>query len=378
MTFIGMAVAITAPFLVLFTTEVHGITSTQHGIFLAMIALMSFLVNSVVGRLSDKIPQYRNIIILCSLLCFVFAFMNYLLISNTLMMIILVILFQGLGAPAMPQLYAIAREGINESHSDRAVLANTVLRSMFSFGFLMGPLVGTILLMKFDYDGLFIGTILLFLVVFISCLFVKKPNTQFHYSTTSHIKPEAPNMFKTKEILLPFIAFVLLHIGQWMYLLNMPLYVKNYLNESAREVGWLSSLCAGLEVPIMILLGMLASRLKTMTLLKIGAVVGAIFFISIGIFESVYAMLIGQIALAFFISVLLGLGISFFQDLLPDFPGYASTLFSNAMIVGQFVGNLLGGAMSEWVGLGYVFYVSGSFLIVAFIILLFSKEEVRV
>lgn len=37
-------------------------------------------------------------------------------------------------------------------------------------------------------------------------------------------------------------------------------------------------------------------------------------------------MLVGQICLAIFLAILLGLGISYFQDILPDFPGYASTL----------------------------------------------------
>ena len=33
-------------------------------------------------------------------------------------------------------------------------------------------------------------------------------------------------------------------------------------------------------------------------------------------------MMIGQIFLALFLAILLGLGISYFQDILPDFPGY--------------------------------------------------------
>ena len=37
------------------------------------------------------------------------------------------------------------------------------------------------------------------------------------------------NMFKDKTLLLPFIAFILLHIGQWMYTMNMPLFVTDYL-----------------------------------------------------------------------------------------------------------------------------------------------------
>lgn len=79
-------------------------------------------------------------------------------------------------------------------------------------------------------------------------------------------------MFKDKTLLLPFIAFILLHIGQWMYTMNMPLFVTDYLKENEQHVGYLASLCAGLEVPFMIILGVLSSRLQTRTLLIYGAI----------------------------------------------------------------------------------------------------------
>jgi predicted MFS family arabinose efflux permease len=39
---------------------------------------------------------------------------------------------------------------------------------------------------------------------------------------------------------------------------------------------------------------------------------------------------------------------------------HANKLFANAMVIGQLCGNLLGGIMSQWVGLGNVFYVSAA------------------
>ena len=55
----------------------------------------------------------------------------------------------------MPQLYASARESINVSSSrNNAKFANTVLRSMFSFGFLFGPLIGAYLIQFMGYAGL--------------------------------------------------------------------------------------------------------------------------------------------------------------------------------------------------------------------------------
>ena len=90
-------------------------------------------------------------------------------------------------------------------------------------------------------------------------------------------------------------------------------------------MGTLASLCAGLEVPFMVILGMLATKLQTRTLLIVGALSGGAFYFSIGIFNNIYMMMLGQVFLAF-LAILLGLGISYFQDILPDFPGYASTL----------------------------------------------------
>ena len=87
-------------------------------------------------------------------------------------------------------------------------------------------------------------------------------------------------------------------------------------------------------------------------------------------------MMIGQIFLALFLAILLGLGISYFQDILPDFPGYASTLFANAMVIGQLLGNLLGGAMSHWVGLENVFFVSATSIFIGMILIFLRKIKI--
>ena len=69
------------------------------------------------------------------------SFSIYFYVHQIWLFIVLYAIFQGLFAPAMPQLYASARESINISSSrDRAKFANTVLRSMFSLDFYLVPL----------------------------------------------------------------------------------------------------------------------------------------------------------------------------------------------------------------------------------------------
>ena len=101
----------------------------------------------------------------------------------------------------------------------------------------------------------------------------------------TNIEKTAPNMLKDKTLFIPFIAFILLHIGQWMYTMNMPLFVTDYLKEQEGYVGTLASLCAGLEVPFMVILGMLSAKLATRTLLIIGAISGGAFYFSIGVLK---------------------------------------------------------------------------------------------
>ncbi|MGK0577454.1 sugar efflux transporter [Macrococcus capreoli] len=376
MTLLGMALAITVPFFVLYATQELGVTRGLYGVMMALFALAGFGVNTIVARFSDRAGFSRKYMIMFSLAMASVAFSMYYFVSNPYLFIALYVFFGGMAAPAMPQMYASARESINASASSKnAVFANTVLRSMFSFGFLFGPLVGTVLLKHFGFSGIFGGTVVIYWVVFITFLiFFHEVKPEKIVYNSNRVEPVAPNLAKDMYLLVPFLAFVFLHVGQWMYTLNMPLFVTEFLNADESNVGYLASLCAGLEVPFMIILGILASRFQTRTLLMIGGVLGGAYYFSIGVFDSVTAMLVGQVLLAFFLAILLGLGISYFQDILPDFPGYASTLFSNAMIVGQLVGNLLGGVMSNIVGLGNVFFVSSGFILLAFILLIFTKQ----
>ncbi|EIW3382589.1 sugar efflux transporter [Staphylococcus pseudintermedius] len=377
MMLIGMGIAITVPFFVLFATNQLGMTTNQFGLLLALAAITQFTMNSIVARFSDTHAINRKVIIIVGLFMGAISFTLPFFVHSVVLFIILYAIFQGLFAPAMPQLYASARESINQStSSSRAVFANSVLRSMFSFGFLFGPLVGNILNQSWGYSGLFGGTVAIILTtLLLQVFFFKDIKAKKPVRDSIMTEQDAPSMLKHRYLIVPFIAFVLLHIGQWMYTLNMPLFVTQYLHEEEKYVGHLASLCAGLEVPFMIILGMVASKVETRTLLAIAAVCGSLFFGSIGTFESIHMMLVGQVLLAAFLAVLLGIGISYFQDVLPQYPGYASTLFANAMVIGQLLGNLLGGAMSQWVGLGNVFYVSALSLACGFVLILFTKKN---
>ena len=91
-------------------------------------------------------------------------------------------------------------------------------------------------------------------------------------------------MLKDKTLFIPFIAFILLHIGQWMYTMNMPLFVTDYLKEQGICRNASKFMCR-LRSSFMVILGMLSAKLATRTLLIIGAISGGAFYFSIGVLK---------------------------------------------------------------------------------------------
>ena len=117
MMLLGMGIAITVPYFVLFATKELGMTTNQFGILLALAAVSQFTVNSIVARFSDTHSINRKVLIISALMMGAISFSIYFYIHHIWLFIIVYAIFQGLFAPAMPQLYASARESINVSSS---------------------------------------------------------------------------------------------------------------------------------------------------------------------------------------------------------------------------------------------------------------------
>ena len=173
MMLLGMGIAITVPYFVLFATKELGMTTNQFGILLAL-AVSQFTVNSIVARFSDTHSINRKVLIISALMMGAISFSIY-FIFIIFGCLLLYTLFSRVIRSAMPQLYASARESINVSSSrNNAKFANTVLRSMFSFGFLFGPLIGAYLIQFMGYLWTFGGTVFILLFTLILQIFFYK------------------------------------------------------------------------------------------------------------------------------------------------------------------------------------------------------------
>lgn len=74
-----------------------------------------------------------------------------------------------------------------------------------------------------------------------------------------------------------FIASVLMWTCNMMYIIDMPLYISSTLGMPEKVAGVLMGTAAGLEIPVMILAGMLAKRIGKRPLVLLAVTAGVLF-----------------------------------------------------------------------------------------------------
>ncbi|OME52798.1 MULTISPECIES: sugar efflux transporter [Paenibacillus] len=366
----GMGISLSAPFLSIYFTEQLGVSVGLFGVFLATTLIAGIWISTLIGRRSDLGLNRRNIY-LVSTLCNALAYSGYLLIGDFTILFIYMIVFTALGAPGMPQLFAIAREAVNKSDFTDTAFANSTLRSAFSLGFITGPLIGTLLIAAVGFKGIFSGTIGVFLLVALLISLFLKSNTEVK-SSTAEVKVKSFRLCQNRNVLLPFLIMILMYVAHWTSSINTALFITNNLGGTTSDVGLVSSICAALEIPFMIMLGLLSAKYSNRILMMCGAIFGGAYYLVVITSGAMWQMLAAQILLAFFVAVISAIGISYIQDLLPNMPGYASTLYSNSSTIGRLIGSLVGGLLASVVGYRYSFVLCFILVIISTIMLAVS------
>ena len=124
-------------------------------------------------------------------------------------------------------------------------------------------------------------------------------------------------------------AFVLLQCAGSLGVMSMTLFVSVDLKGDVSDAGLILGLCAGLEIPLMLLFGALAARRSLRRLVLIGAGIGVAYFAVMALTGAVWQVAVAQVLNACSIAAVHGLGISYFQDLMPTQLGRATTMFTN-------------------------------------------------
>lgn len=340
--FTGLAVAFLVPVFSLFLSDEIRVRPLLVGLFFTANAVVGVVVGQILAYFSDKMQDRKRLIVACGF-AGVLGGLLYAFDRHYWVLISLGVVLMSLCSAMTPQLFALSRE-YTDSQNKQAVTFSTVMRAQFSLAWVFGPPLAFFILARFSYTKLFCGVAVLY-VVCVGIIMRFLPNIQRH--TQGGTRPST-SILRNKPLMLLSLGTFFLWTCNSMYLMVMPLYITNELHWSQDVAGWLMGLTAGLEIPVMITAGRYSLRVGNHRLMVVSACSAVLFYGALLMIHEPVAMFLIQILNALFIGISAGIGISYFQDLLPGYAGQATTLFTNCLRCGGIVAGMLAGVIMEW------------------------------
>jgi SET family sugar efflux transporter-like MFS transporter len=323
------------------------------GIFYTVNAIAGILVSLWLAKRSDSQGDRRKLILFCCAM----AIGNALLFAfnrHYLTLITCGVLLASLANTAMPQLFALAREYADNSARE-VVMFSSVMRAQLSLAWVIGPPLAFMIALNYGFTVMFSIAAGIFAIslVLIACALpsvarieqaTDKPVTQI-------------SGWQNKNVRMLFIASTLMWTCNTMYIIDMPLWISNDLGLPDKLAGILMGTAAGLEIPAMILAGYYVKRFGKRRMMVVAVAAGVLFYLGLIMFHSREALLALQLFNAIFIGIVAGIGMLWFQDLMPGRAGSATTLFTNSISTGVILAGVIQGALVQSYGHFAVYWV---------------------
>ncbi|EEQ1487698.1 sugar efflux transporter SetA [Escherichia coli] len=357
----GVAGALQAPTLSLFLSREVGAQPFWIGLFYTVNAIAGIGVSLWLAKRSDSQGDRRKLIIFCCLM----AIGNALLFAfnrHYLTLITCGVLLASLANTAMPQLFALAREYADNSARE-VVMFSSVMRAQLSLAWVIGPPLAFMLALNYGFTVMFsiaagIFTLSLVLIAFMlpSVAWVELP---------SENALSMQGGWQDSNVRMLFVASTLMWTCNTMYIIDMPLWISSELGLPDKLAGFLMGTAAGLEIPAMILAGYYVKRYGKRRMMVIAVAAGVLFYTGLIFFHSRMALMTLQLFNAVFIGIVAGIGMLWFQDLMPGRAGAATTLFTNSISTGVILAGVIQGAIAQSWGHFAVYWVIAVISVVA-------------
>lgn len=359
----GVAGALQAPTLSLFLSREVGAQPFWVGLFYTVNAIAGIGVSLALAKRSDSQGDRRKLILFCCLMAvgnaLLFAFNRH-----YLTLITCGVLLASLANTAMPQLFALARE-YADSSAREVVMFSSVMRAQLSLAWVIGPPLAFMLALNYGFTMMFSIAATIFALSFILIAFMLPSVARVEQPADAPVSQTGG--WQDKNVRMLFIASTLMWTCNTMYIIDMPLWISAELGLPDKLAGILMGTAAGLEIPAMILAGFYVKRFGKRRMMVTAVAAGVLFYLGLIFFHSRQALLILQLFNAVYIGIIAGIGMLWFQDLMPGRAGSATTLFTNSISTGVILAGVIQGAVAQSYGHFAVYWVIAAISLVTLV-----------
>ena len=357
----GVAGALQAPTLSLFLSREVGAQPFWIGLFYTVNAIAGIGVSLWLAKRSDSQGDRRKLIIFCCLM----AIGNALLFAfnrHYLTLITCGVLLASLANTAMPQLFALAREYADNSARE-VVMFSSVMRAQLSLAWVIGPPLAFMLALNYGFTVMFSIAAGIFTLSLVLIAFMLPSVARVELPSENALSMQGG--WQDSNVRMLFVASTLMWTCNTMYIIDMPLWISSELGLPDKLAGFLMGTAAGLEIPAMILAGYNVKRYGKRRMMVIAVAAGVLFYTGLIFFNSRMALMTLQLFNAVFIGIVAGIGMLWFQDLMPGRAGAATTLFTNSISTGVILAGVIQGAIAQSWGHFAVYWVIAVISVVA-------------
>lgn len=365
----GVAGALQAPTLSLFLSREVGAQPFWIGLFYTVNAIAGIGVSLWLAKRSNSQGDRRKLIIFCCLM----AIGNALLFAfnrHYLTLITCGVLLASLANTAMPQLFALAREYADNSARE-VVMFSSVMRAQLSLAWVIGPPLAFMLALNYGFTVMFSIAAGIFTLSLVLIAFMLPSVARVELPSENALSMQGG--WQDSNVRMLFVASTLMWTCNTMYIIDMPLWISSELGLPDKLAGFLMGTAAGLEIPAMILAGYYVKRYGKRRMMVIAVAAGVLFYTGLILFHSRLALMTLQLFNAVFIGIVAGIGMLWFQDLMPGRAGAATTLFTNSISTGVILAGVIQGAIAQSWGHFAVYWV----IAVISVIALFLTAKVK-
>ena len=350
---IGVAGALQAPTLSLFLSREVGVAPFWVGLFYTVNAIAGIGVSLALAKRSDRQGDRRKLIMFCCMMAvgnaLLFAFNRH-----YLTLITCGVFLASLASTAMPQLFALARE-YADSSAREVVMFSSIMRAQISVAWVIGPPLAFMLALNYGFTTMYAIAAGIFVISLVMIAFWLPSVARV--AQPADVPVTQVSGWSDKNVRMLFIASTLMWTCNTMYIIDMPLWISSELGLPDSLAGVLMGTAAGLEIPAMILAGYYVKRFGKRRMMVSAVMAGVLFYAGLLMFHSREALLGLQIFNAIFIGIIAGIGMLWFQDLMPGRAGSATTLFTNSISTGVILAGVIQGALAQSYGHAAVYWV---------------------
>ncbi|MBU6489398.1 MAG: MFS transporter [Burkholderiales bacterium] len=409
---LGVALSFTAPYLSLFGVEQAGMSPLQLGAFMTLVSASGVFASTAGGRWSDRTGRNRaTLIASLAIAALGYGALGFLRGYAELMLAGALLL--GPGAASLSQIFSFGRAVLRTGDPAHEEFASAALRTLLSVAWVFGPAVGALILVQGGFTGLFAFAAASFAASAVIALRMTEKRSEANAcpksrdenteddedadeetSATSakgiaatvaaaeriatHAAVTTNGRATTYRVLM---ALTLIGLAANATMILLPLYLVQALHSTRLTVSAALGAGALLEIPMMLWLGTMSSKLRKPRWLTAAAAVHAAYFIALAMVSQPLAVVPLQILSAAVVAITSCLGMVYVQDLMPGETGVATALFFNASRVGAILSGVLSGMIIGAFGYRVAFLLCAGLALCAFALLgfdaMFGKRLVR-